>query len=161
MHAVRKLQLCKKIVEKVTTLVGTDARFTTRHVAKCIGISVGAAHTILRRGLKMKRISARWIPHLVTKEQKLARVRIAKQLLKQFPKYNNRSFPNITTGDETRVHFQAKDQEKNIGNQRRQRPCIAKRTMSMKMVMSVIFFTNQGPAIQIAVPKSKPVNARF
>jgi hypothetical protein len=34
-----------------------------------------------------------------------------------------------------------------------QRPCIAKRTMSIKKVMYVIFFTNQGHAIQIAVPK--------
>ena len=33
--------------------------------------------------------------------------------------------------------------------------------MSIKKVMYVIFFTNQGPAIQIAVPKDKSVNARF
>ena len=41
------------------------------------------------------------------------------------------------------------------------RPCIVKRTMSIKKIMCVIFFTNQGPAIQIAVPKGKSVNARF
>ena len=105
MHAVRKLQLHKKIVERVTNLVATDARYTTRHITKCVGISVGAANTILRHDLKMRRISARWIPYLVTKEQKLARVRIAKQLLKQFPKYNNRSFANTITGDETWLHF--------------------------------------------------------
>ena len=33
--------------------------------------------------------------------------------------------------------------------------------MSIKKVMYVIFFTNQGPAIQTAVPKGKSVNARF
>ena len=33
--------------------------------------------------------------------------------------------------------------------------------MSIKKVMYVIFFTNQGPAIQIAIPKGKSVNARF
>ena len=84
-----KTATLQKIVEKVTNLVATDARFTTRHIAQCIGISVGAAHTILRRDLKMRTISARWIPHLRTKEQKLAWERITKQLLKQFPKYNN------------------------------------------------------------------------
>ena len=84
-HAHRpKTATTKKIVEKVTNLVATDARFSTKHIAKCVGISVGAAHTILRHDLKMRRISAKWIPHLVTKEQKLAWVRIAKQLLKQF-----------------------------------------------------------------------------
>ena len=156
MHAVRKLQLRKKIVVKVTNLVATDARFTTRHIAKCIGILVGAAHTILRRDLKMRRISTRWIPHLVTKEQKLARVRIAKQLLKQCPKYNNRSFANIITGDETWVHFnepKRKIQNKIWATKGGKRLCIAKRTMSIKKVMYVIFFTNQGTAIQIAVPK--------
>ena len=33
--------------------------------------------------------------------------------------------------------------------------------MSIKKVMYVIFFTNQGPVIQIAVPKGKSVNAWF
>ena len=61
----------KCIVEKVTNLVATDARFTTTHIAKCVGISLGAAHTIPKRDLKMRRISARWIPHLVTKNKNL------------------------------------------------------------------------------------------
>ena len=88
----------QNIVEKVMNLVAIDARFTTRHIAKCVGISVGAAHTILRRDLKMRKISARWIHHLVTKEQKkLARVRIAKQLLKQFPKYNKKDLSQISS----------------------------------------------------------------
>ena len=33
--------------------------------------------------------------------------------------------------------------------------------MSIKKVMYVIFFANQGPAFHIAVPKCKSVNARF
>jgi hypothetical protein len=41
----------------------------------------------------------------ITKEQKLAWVRSSKQVLKQFPKYNNRSFAIIITGDETWVYF--------------------------------------------------------
>ena len=164
-HARRpKTATSQKIVETVTNLVATDARFITRHIAKYIGNSVGVAHTIHRRDLKMRRISARWIPHPVTKEQKLARVRIAKQLLKQFPKYNNRSFANIITGDETWVHFyepNRKTQNKIWATKGGKRPCIAKRTMSIKKVMYVIFFTNQGPAIQIAVPKGTSVSARF
>ena len=98
------------------------------------------------------------------KEQKLARVRIAKQLLKQFPKYNNRSFANIITGDETCVYFyepKRKIQNKIWATKGGKRPCIAKCTMNIKKVMHVIFFTNQIPAIKIAVPKGKSVNARF
>jgi len=41
------------------------------------------------------------------------------------------------------------------------RPCIAKRKLSVKKVMYAIFFTNLGPAIQIAVLKGKSVNSKF
>jgi hypothetical protein len=52
MHAVRKL--CQKWLEKDFNT--TDARFTTMYIAKCIGISVGSAHSILRRDLKIRRM---------------------------------------------------------------------------------------------------------
>jgi hypothetical protein len=49
-HARRlKTATSPKIVEKVKDLIANDARFTTRYVAKCVCISVGAAHKILRR----------------------------------------------------------------------------------------------------------------
>jgi hypothetical protein len=64
-HAPRpKTATSQKMVEKVKDLIATDARFTTTYLAKCVGISVGAPHTILRRNLKI-RISARWFPHLL------------------------------------------------------------------------------------------------
>ena len=66
-----KTATSQKIVKKVTNLVATDARFTTRHIAKCVGISVGASHTILRRDFKMRRISARWIPISLQKNKNL------------------------------------------------------------------------------------------
>ena len=49
-HARRpKTATSQKIVEKVANLFATDARFTTSYIAKWVGISVGAAHTILGR----------------------------------------------------------------------------------------------------------------
>jgi histone-lysine N-methyltransferase SETMAR len=99
-HAHRpKIAFSLKLVGEFKDLIATDARFTTRYIAQCVGISIGAAHTIVRRDLKVRKISARWLPRLLTKEQNLARVRISIQLLKQFPKYNNRSFANMITGD--------------------------------------------------------------
>lgn len=153
-----------KMVAKVKKMVANDARFSVKHIARCVGISTGAVHTILKRDLKMKRICARWIPHLLTKEQKLARVNLCKKLLKEFPKYENRTFANVITGDETWVHFfepKRKSQNKIWASKGCRRPCIAKRTMSVKKVMYVIFFSNQGPAFQIVVPKGKSVNANF
>ena len=134
--------------------------------SKCVCISVGAAHTILRREKDKCQMDtpSSHKKKKKKKKKKLARVRIAKQLLKQFPKYNNQSFANITTGDETWVHFyepKRKTQNTIWATKGGKRPCTAKRTMDIKKVMYVIIFTNQGPAIQIAIPKGKSVNARL
>ena len=48
-----------------------------------------------------------------------------------------------------------------MGNQRRQKTLHSKTHHESQKVMYVIFFTNQGSAIQIAVPKGISVNARF
>jgi hypothetical protein len=56
-----------KMDEKVKDLIASDARFTTKYKAKCVCISVGASHAIIRRDLKTRRISAIWISHLLTK----------------------------------------------------------------------------------------------
>lgn len=82
----------------------------------------------------------------------------------QFSKYsyNNRSFANIVTGDDTLVHFYQPERKiQNKISKESQKPCIAKLTMGVKKVMNVIFLTNKVPAIQIAVLKGKSVNARF
>ena len=59
-----------KMVAKVKQIVTSDARYTTRQIASMVGISFGAAHAILKHNLKMRKICARWIPHLSTNEQK-------------------------------------------------------------------------------------------
>jgi hypothetical protein len=69
------------MVEKVKDLIATDARFTTRYIAKCVGNSVGAAHTILRHGLRMRLISASWVPHRLASPYKRVKTCSGKNLL--------------------------------------------------------------------------------
>ena len=57
--------------------------------ARIVGISVGSAFTIiLKKILKVKRLTTRWIPHLLTDEQKWQRVETVRELLKLYQKYN-------------------------------------------------------------------------
>ena len=74
---------------------------TTRQVARCLSISTGTAYKISKKKLGVSLIAARWIPPLLTDGQKRDRVLIAHILLKKYPKFNQRTFSNITTVDET------------------------------------------------------------
>ena len=91
----------KEIVSKVKEIIKGDARFTVRDIARKVGISLSTAHLILKKHLKVRKISATWVPHLLTDEQKRQQVKVAKKLLQMFPKYDKKQFSNVVTGDET------------------------------------------------------------
>ena len=95
----------KEIVSKIKEIIEGDARFTVRVSARKVGISLSTVHLILKKHLKVRKISARWVPHLLTDEQKRQRVKVAKKLLQMFPKYDKKQFANVVTGDETWVHY--------------------------------------------------------
>ena len=94
-----------KNIRKIKEILNKDARYTTREIARLVGISSGSTFSILKKIIKVSRISARWKPHLLTPEQKRCRVSFAKKLLKMYPKYDCRQFSNVVTGDETWVHY--------------------------------------------------------
>ena len=82
-----------------------DGRYTVRQIASLVGISLANTHHIVKHVLKMKKICARWIPHILTNEQKQTRVRVAKQLLQMFPKFDKKKKANIVKGDETWMYL--------------------------------------------------------
>ena len=82
----------KEIVSKIKEIIEGDARFTVRDIARKVDISLSTVHLILKKHLKIRKISARWEPHLLTDEQMRQRVKVAKKLLQMFPKYDKKQF---------------------------------------------------------------------
>ena len=149
----------KEIVSKIKEILEGDARFTVRDIARKEGISLSTVHLILRKHLKVRKISARWVPHLLTDEQKRQRVKVAKKLLQMFPKYDKKQFANVFTGDETWVHYfepVRKVSNKIWATKHSKRPIIAKRSLSTKKVLYAIF-SGEGVAIKVPVKKGKSI----
>lgn len=57
------------------------------------------------RILKVRKIPARWIPHILKDDQIQVRLQTAKQLLNMFPQFSQKQFANIVTGGETWVQY--------------------------------------------------------
>ena len=70
-----------------------------------INLGLAFVNFILKKILKEAKVSAGWIPHLLTDEQKCTRLQMAKQLLKKYAKYQRKVFDRLITGDETLAHF--------------------------------------------------------
>ena len=134
-------------------MVEQDARLSVKDIASCIGISEGSVQLILKKRLDLRKVCARWVPHLLTEEQKKQRLKCARELLKTYKGYNSPVIFNLLTGDETWVHMfepQRRADNKQWKRKDQKRPCIAKRTISSKKMLYSIFFNSSGPVVQVA-----------
>jgi len=68
-----------------------------------VGISIGSCHQIFTEKLKLRRVSAKFVPRLLTDYQKENSVEISQELLAN-ANVNENFLKNIETGDETWVY---------------------------------------------------------
>jgi DNA-binding Lrp family transcriptional regulator len=62
-------------------LILQNRRLTIREIAEDVGISFGSCQTILTEKLKMHRVAAKFVPRVLTEDQKANRVNISQELL--------------------------------------------------------------------------------
>ena len=159
----QSLHLVGGNVSKVKEIVERDARFTVRDIAQMFGIPLSSIHYILKNIFNVRKISAMWVPHLLSDGQKKQRVKIAKQLLKIFPKYDEKKFANVVTGDEFWVHYfepVRKVSNKIWATKNSKRSVIAKGLLNAK-VWYAFFCSGEGMAIQVTVKKGKSIIGKY
>ena len=93
----------EEVIEKFRQFVTEDRRLTLRKIVEEVGKSRGSVHFISTEDLCMRRVSAKFILMLLTKQQKELRVEIAQGMLDCAN--NDLEFTKtLTTGDETWVY---------------------------------------------------------
>jgi len=68
-------------VDRVRAVIRGNRRLTVREFADEMGISIGSWHQILTEKLQMPRVSAKFVPRLLTDDQKEDRVETSQELL--------------------------------------------------------------------------------
>ena len=134
---------------------------SVKDIASCTGISESSVQTILKKRLDLRKVCTRWVPHLLTEEQKTQLLKCARELLKTYKGCNSRVISNLLTGDETWVHMfepQRRTDNKQWKRKDKKCPCIAKRTISSKKLLYVIFFNSSGPVVQVSSPSGHTVS---
>jgi len=90
-------------VERVRAVIRGNRRLTVRNVADEVGIIIGSCHQNFTEKLQMRRVSAKFLPRLLTDDQKENRVEISQELLAN-ANGNGNFLKNIITGDVTWVY---------------------------------------------------------
>ena len=80
-----------------------DCHLTLREIVEEVGISRGSVHSVFSENLCMWRVLAKFIPKLLTKQQKELHVEIAQDML-DCANNDPEFMKTIITGDETWVY---------------------------------------------------------
>ena len=97
---------------KIHNLVLTDCRLKVCDIAETVGISKDSVGHILHEILGMRKLSARWVPRLLTPDNKHNRETTVEQCLMLF-KHNPKEFLHrFMTVDETWIHWYTPERRK-------------------------------------------------
>jgi len=91
-------------LEEARAIILTDRRVTIEEIALQLGISQGAAYSLVHDILGFHKVAARWVPRHLTEEHKRNCQHICSSLLKQYNREGNNFLNCIITGDENWVH---------------------------------------------------------
>ena len=75
-----KTSVTKASIAAVKVVVEQDARLSVKDIASCTGISEGCVQTILKKRMDLRKVCARWVPHLLTEEQETQCLKSAREL---------------------------------------------------------------------------------
>ena len=89
------------MIARVEQRVMEDRRLAVKQIAANAGISVGSVDTIVHDDLKMRKVSARRVPRMLTDENNASRVAMCQAMLSRDKGMNNAFFSSIVTMDET------------------------------------------------------------
>jgi len=89
------------MIARVEQMVMEDRRLTVKQIAANAVISVGSVDTILNDELKMRKVSARWVPRMLTDKNKASRVAMCLAMLSRDKCMNSAFFSSVVTVDET------------------------------------------------------------
>ncbi|XP_014485934.1 PREDICTED: uncharacterized protein LOC106750247, partial [Dinoponera quadriceps] len=121
-------------------------RLKVREIAEAVGISKDRVGHILHEILVMKKLSARWVPRLLTPDNKRNRETTSEQCLTLFKRNPKEFLRRFVTVDETWIHWytpETKEQSKQWTSPDERAPKKTKTVLSAGKLMATVFLDLQ------------------
>jgi len=97
----RPKTISTSIQEKVTAFLDDDRRLTVREPSENVNVSLNTVHRVIADELNMSMDSARWVPRLLTDDDKLRRLSGSQEFVKRYRKEGEKVLNRIITTDKT------------------------------------------------------------
>lgn len=152
------------LVTKLEAAVREDRRITVRQLSDALGVSTGSVHSMLTEKIGMRKVCAKWVPHILTEDQRGCRVSICSSHLCRHRREGLAFLERIVACDETWAHSwepELKRQSATWCRPGSPRPEKAHRAMGQLKVMHITFFDRFGILYDEAVPTGQTVNGDY
>ncbi|KAL4105054.1 hypothetical protein QTP88_020329 [Uroleucon formosanum] len=150
-------------VECVRAAIEQDHRLTTRELEDDLGIPKSTVHRILTEDLGMTRVCAKFIPKLLSEQQKSLRLEIAQDNLEMINSDEN-FLKKVITGDESWVYGydpETKKQSSQWKHASSPRPKKARQNRSKIKSMLIVFFDYEGVVYHEYAPAGQTINKEY
>jgi histone-lysine N-methyltransferase SETMAR len=143
-------------------LIRANRRIKYEELEEELGIGSAAVSSILHDHLKVRKVTACWVPHSLTEAQKQARVDWCKEMLEKFDYGRSKLVSEVVTGDETWLyHFdpETKRQSTSWVFEGSPRPQKVRRPRSVGKKMVAVFFSKSGLVKVVPLEEQKTVTS--
>lgn len=152
------------MVNKIHDIVLADRRVKIREIADIVDISIERIQNILHKKLGMRKLSARWVPRLLTVEQKRNRMTTSEHCLDMFKRNPKEFLRRFVTVDETWIHHytpEMKEQSKQWTSPGEPAPKKAKTVPSAGKVMATVFWDSRGIIFTDYLEKGRTITGQY
>ena len=150
--------------EKVRQLILNDRRVTVREIQSETGLCVASIHHIIHEELHMRKLTARWVPRLLTEDHKMKRLSISKELLSRVEEEGDCFWKRMITMDETWLpHYnpETKSQSRQWCGAGDMPPVKARTVASAEKIMMSVFWDTEGVLLVDFLEKGATINSEY
>ena len=154
----------KAAKDAVEAVILDDRRSTMAQIEAETGLSHGTVQWILEEDLGLVKKSARWVPRLLSEDQKLRRLQLSLDFVRRYNRSPRKFLGSIITMDESVVAFhtpETKEQSKQWLPKGTPGPLKARVQASRKKQMVFAFFDTSGLIYQHYAKPGAKINAKY
>lgn len=151
-------------IQKIHRMVLNDRKLKLNEIAETMRMSHGTVYTILHEQLGMKKLLSRWVPRVLSAEQKENRMIASERNLEMFNRNPTDFVARLVTMDETWIHHytpESKQQAARWTAQGERQPRRPKTQQSSGKVLASVFWDADGILLIDYLEHGKTINADY
>lgn len=148
------------VADQIREMLEEQPFLSAKYIASELGHSPTAIKSVLINDLGLKKYRRRWIPHMLSEDDKEKRVEYSKEILKELIKARKNFFNTIMTGDESWFFYEYEHKEMYAESRDMVPPIVSKKIQSKK-TMFTIFFNGTKMLCIDALPSNYKFNQQY